>query len=473
MLTFNKWFWSKALVYLIDVLIVNIGFFSFYLVEKILFDAVFEPSAIPYLVIANITYIISLFLFPTVVYYRWKNPTLVINQVFKLVLMHLLLFYAMLSVFNLFSVNILHVLSFYAFFLVAMLAYRYLLWKMIGHLRLQGKNNKKIVLVGEAESINKVIQVMDDFLMGYSIVGIFSDDEKLDKNKLPMQNLKKIGKVADLLDFCKTMKQNEDVIDEIYCGLPLEQFEDFSTMLDFCENNMIRFFFVPTQYNFVPRNLKSTQIANLLVLSVREEPLQDVQNIIVKRIFDIVVSSLFLILIYPFVFVIVGTLIKLSSKGPIYFIQKRTGMNGKIFNCIKFRSMVQNEQCDDVCATRNDPRKTKIGAWLRKTNLDELPQFINVLRGEMSVVGPRPHMLKHTDLYASMVNHYAVRLLVKPGITGMAQCKGFRGEVSKVEDIQQRVKWDVWYLENWSFFLDIKIVFLTILKMIKGDENAY
>lgn len=473
MLSFNKWFWSKAFIYILDLLFANLGFVCFFWTEQQCLGIQLHPTALKYLLVANVAYVVTLVIYPSAVYYRIKKSELIVKQAFKFVLQHLVMFYAGTAIFNLAPIPFLHALLFYSLFLTGILLYRYLLWKGISHLRIQGKNNKRIVLVGDLDCIRKLVRVMDEMLVGYSVVGVFSDDENLSPEALHGLRLKKVGCLNELESFCREMTVNENRIDEIYCGMPFESFGDFSKILDFCENNMIRFFFVPTQYNYVSHNLRSEHLANMLILSVREEPLQEMGNVVIKRLFDVFFSLLFLVFFYPFIFIIIGVLIKLSSKGPVYFIQKRTGMNGKVFNCIKFRSMIENEQCDEAFATRDDPRKTKIGAWLRKTNLDELPQFINVLKGDMSIVGPRPHMLKHTDMYASMVNRYAVRLLVKPGITGLAQCKGYRGEVSKLEDIQQRVKWDIWYLENWSLLLDIKIIFITLWNMIKGDENAY
>lgn len=205
-----------------------------------------------------------------------------------------------------------------------------------------------------------------------------------------------------------------------------------------------------------------------------EMPLGFYRNRLLKRVLDIVVSSLFLCTLYPFIYITVALFVKLSSSGPVYFRQMRTGIDGRPFECVKFRSMKVNGDCDQIQATKNDPRKTKIGNFLRKSSIDELPQFINVWKGEMSIVGPRPHMLKHTEEYSQLINQYMVRLLIKPGITGWAQIKGYRGETNKVSDMEGRVKHDIWYIENWTFWLDIYIVIKTfILMLLKMDKKAY
>jgi len=212
---------------------------------------------------------------------------------------------------------------------------------------------------------------------------------------------------------------------------------------------------------------------NLPIVTTRPEPLDNLYNRTIKRIFDIVFSSLFLLLIASWLFPIIALAVKLTSKGPVFFMQKRSGENNSEFLCYKFRTMYVNREADTKQATKDDPRITSVGRILRKTNLDEIPQFINVLKGDMSVVGPRPHMLKHTEEYSKIVNSFMVRHFVKPGITGAAQANGYRGDTTDPKLMEKRVQYDVWYLENWSFWLDIKIVFLTVWSMVKGNENAF
>jgi len=198
-----------------------------------------------------------------------------------------------------------------------------------------------------------------------------------------------------------------------------------------------------------------------------------VANRIVKRIFDIVFSSLVIVFILSWLFPIIYFLIKMESSGPVFFVQTRSGLNNVPFNCYKFRSMRVNKDSDTVQATKGDSRITKIGAFLRKTSLDELPQFFNVLLGNMSVVGPRPHMLSHTEQYSQLIDQFMVRHFIKPGITGWAQVTGYRGETKLVEEMLGRVEADVWYMENWSFALDLKIIFMTVFKSVYGDAKAY
>ena len=208
------------------------------------------------------------------------------------------------------------------------------------------------------------------------------------------------------------------------------------------------------------------------LLTVRRNPLKKRFNRGLKRGFDIVFSSVFLCF-YPLIYLPIAITIKLTSPGPVYFKQKRTGYRGEDFWCYKFRTMHVNRDADNVQATRNDSRKTRFGDFLRRTSLDELPQFINVFKGDMSVVGPRPHMLRHTEEYTQLVDQYMVRHLVKPGITGWAQVNGYRGLTDEVWKMAKRVEYDVWYIENWSFALDMKIIVRTVLNAIHGEDNAF
>ena len=209
------------------------------------------------------------------------------------------------------------------------------------------------------------------------------------------------------------------------------------------------------------------------VLKPKLLPFEKVETHIVKRIFDVLFSLVMCFTILWWLLPIVFILVKLDSKGPLFFIQKRDGINGEQFYCYKIRSMKVNLEADEKQATKNDERITKLGSFLRRTSLDELPQFFNVLKGDMSVVGPRPHINVQTEKYIKEIDNYLIRNSVKPGITGLAQISGFRGEVIKKADIKNRVKFDIFYIENWSFFLDLKIIFQTILQVFKNQEKAY
>jgi putative colanic acid biosynthesis UDP-glucose lipid carrier transferase len=230
---------------------------------------------------------------------------------------------------------------------------------------------------------------------------------------------------------------------------------------------------VPDLKLFVNRALHFNYLEDIPILSLRPEPLQDVAGQIKKRLFDIVFSLLVILLLLSWLVPILAILITLDSKGPVFFVQTRSGKNNRPFRCYKFRSLHVNNDADSRQVTKNDNRFTRLGRFLRRTNIDELPQFFNTLFGSMSVVGPRPHMLKHTELYSGLLNEYMVRHFIKPGITGWAQVNGFRGETKTVTHMQKRVEHDIWYMENWSLWLDFKIIILTAFNAIKGEKNAF
>ena len=213
-------------------------------------------------------------------------------------------------------------------------------------------------------------------------------------------------------------------------------------------------------------------VGDINMFSNLEEPINYPINKLIKRTFDILFSGFVCICILPFI-PIIALIIKIQSPGPLFFSQERTGLEGKTFNCLKFRSMHVNKNADTIQATKDDPRKFAFGNFMRKTNIDELPQFFNVLRGDMSIVGPRPHMLHHTEMYSQLINKYMVRHFCKPGITGWAQVTGFRGETKELWEMEGRIRKDIWYIEHWSVLLDLRIILMTLKGFIIPDKNAY
>ncbi len=262
-------------------------------------------------------------------------------------------------------------------------------------------------------------------------------------------------------------------IDEIYCSISELNNKQISEIVDFADNNLKTLKFLPDNKGIFTKKLKYEYYDYIPILSLRNIPLEDSVNLVIKRGFDIVFSSAVIIFILSWLTPIIALLIKLESKGPVFFKQSRNGFNYREFDCYKFRSMTPNKDAHLYQATRGDQRVTKVGKFIRKTSIDELPQFFNVLFGDMSVVGPRPHMVSHTNMYAKRIDKFMVRHFVKPGITGLAQTSGFRGEVETDKDIIGRVKYDIFYIENWSLLLDLKIIFQTARNAIKGDEKAY
>lgn len=265
----------------------------------------------------------------------------------------------------------------------------------------------------------------------------------------------------------------EESIDEIYCSISELSNSQMYKIIDFADNNLKILKFLPDNKDIHSKKLKYEYYDYIPILSLRNIPLEDSVNQFVKRTFDIFFSSLVIIFILSWLTPIIAILIKLESKGPVFFKQSRNGFNYKEFDCYKFRSMMPNQDAHLYQATRGDQRITKIGKFIRKTSIDELPQFFNVLLGNMSVVGPRPHLWTQNKVYGTKVKKYMIRHHVKPGVTGLAQVRGYRGEIETDNDMVNRIKYDVFYIENWSLFMDIKIIALTIINIFKGEEKAY
>ncbi|MEF3078254.1 undecaprenyl-phosphate glucose phosphotransferase [Winogradskyella poriferorum] len=279
-------------------------------------------------------------------------------------------------------------------------------------------------------------------------------------------------KKADSLTECFDYILKEG-IDEIYCSISELTNAQIADIVDFSDNNLKILKFIPDSKEIYSKKLRYEYYDYIPILTLRNIPLEDSVNMIIKRTFDILFSSIVIVFILSWLTPIIAILIKLESRGPVFFKQSRNGFNYKEFDCYKFRSMTPNKGANLHQATRGDQRVTKVGKFIRKTSIDELPQFFNVLFGDMSVVGPRPHMVSHTNMYAKKIDKFMVRHFVKPGITGLAQVSGFRGEVETDKDIIGRVKYDIFYIENWSLLLDIKIITQTFVNAIKGEEKAY
>jgi len=356
---------------------------------------------------------------------------------------------------------------FYIVLILVIVSYRLAFRYFLELYRKQGGNVRKVILIGSHENMQELYHAMtDDPTSGHRVLGYFED---FPSDRYP-SDVSYLGHPQEVNNF---LKQNVGRVDQLYCSLPSARSAEIVPIINYCENHLVRFFSVPNVRNYLKRRMHFEMLGNVPVLSIRREPLELLENRIVKRTFDIVCSTLFLCTIFPFIYIIVGVAIKMSSPGPIFFKQKRSGEDGKEFWCYKFRSMRVNAQCDTLQATEHDPRKTRIGEIIRKTSIDELPQFINVFKGDMSIVGPRPHMLKHTQEYSLLINKFMVRHFVKPGITGWAQVTGYRGETKELWQMEGRVMRDIWYIEHWTFLLDLYIMYKTVYNAIHGEKEAY
>jgi putative colanic acid biosynthesis UDP-glucose lipid carrier transferase len=312
-----------------------------------------------------------------------------------------------------------------------------------------GSNFRKVAIVGytqEAINLKNLFEKRIDY--GYVFSGYFSDRK---------QNAAIKGTIEDLKVFVFEQK-----VDEIYCSISELTNEQIKDLVGFSDENNLEIKFIPDSKQIFSKNLAINYYETFPVLSLQKTALHNIYVKIFKRIFDIL----------SWLAPLLALLIKIESRGPIFFKQGRPGLNGEEFFCFKFRSMKINGMTE-IEASKNDPRVTRIGRFMRKTSIDEMPQFLNVLKGEMSIVGPRPHLWSQNHKYATKIKKYMVRLYVKPGITGLAQIKGYRGEIETDADMINRIKYDVFYIENWSFALDLKIIIQTVVNIFKGEDKAY
>lgn len=457
----------KAAIILVDFIILNVLLWFTELVFGRRLGIVETHEQMIFFMAGNLSLAISQLFFYPIVQERKAGAGMILRRVAQLSSFQALLFYATLLTFSFKSSIILCLFLFGTFFFVSIVFARLVerIW-MKKHRR-PGKHARKVLLVGsDPEILNVFDRISGNLGWGYNVLGYYGDP-------LP-ESRKDLLRLGGLDDFMNGLSNSGQLVlgEEMYVCLSRLEKKSIKRISQFCDQHVISFYYVPVSVETLGLNLKRELLEDMEVFTTYENPLQNPFNRIVKRTFDIVVSLIALIftgLLFPFI----ALIIKLQSPGPIIFRQERTGLDGKTFVCYKFRSMHVNADADKVQATEHDPRKFKFGDIMRKTNIDELPQFWNVLKGDMSIVGPRPHMLAHTEMYRELIDKYMVRHFVRPGVTGWAQVTGFRGETKELWQMEGRVKRDIWYIENWSFWLDLRIIWLTFKSIFVHDEHAY
>lgn len=357
------------------------------------------------------------------------------------------------------SLRLLSFLSLAASLLVFLGIYRVGVHLILRKYRETGYNYRRAVILGTggtSDQLAQVFRLRRDF--GIKFLGYYDDKDGSGQTR---GNIEKFFEEAINLN-----------IDQIYISEHLEE-KKVRKIINFADEHYIKVKVIPGGSLQLEKNLSFSKYGDFFVINVNEIPLDNAFNRMFKRAFDIVFSAFVLVFILSWLIPLVGLLIKLESKGPIFFIQERNGENNKVFICLKFRSMTPNDYADTKQAVKNDPRITRIGSFLRMTSLDEMPQFINVLLGDMSIVGPRPHTIPMNRVFKTQIEKYNSRHKIKPGITGLAQVKGYRGEIENPHQIRSRVKLDYFYIQNWSILLDLKICILTVYELIVNRENAY
>lgn len=340
------------------------------------------------------------------------------------------------------------------FYAIKLIAF-YLIYEIYKYRRKKGLSVHRVLIFG----LNRTGVILGDLIknnpeLGLNLIGFISEDHEYRKCER-----KSLGKFEDLERLTEEFN-----IDMIFVTLPKYYDTNLTReLLSICNRIGVRVRYVPVNQAWFKARVKNTEsVGSFMMFNPQEIPLDRLTYRAGKRLFDIVFSLLVVILLFSWLFLLIALIIKLESKGPVFFIQRRTGINNKTFYCLKFRTMRTNQDADTRQATKDDDRITKVGKLLRKTNIDELPQFLNVLKGDMSVVGPRPHMLKHTKQYSALIEHYKVRHFVKPGITGWAQVNGYRGLTDELWKMEKRVQFDMEYLEGWTFIWDLRIIMSTL-----------
>lgn len=443
-----------------DFAVINLTYF----LVCLLFDVSPEFRSKWVLLVANVAFIPSAFAFSDIHRVRILYADRVVLQAFKSTVLYGAMMVALFYVLGIFDVGWKSGSYFICIYFALISCWWLIAHKVLKKIRRMGLNFKRVIVVGANANARLLMQeIQCDAGYGYRILGYFDDNkEALDSFKDHFT-----GDFSRIPEFVR--KNN---IDLIFYTLDAAKSDPLSTVMGIADELGIEFVYVP---NFSPTlrgHFVQSQVGSLPVMTHTISPLTKHWNCLLKRCFDLT-FTIPVILLSPLWMLPIAIGIKMSSPGPILFKQKRTGIRGKDFTCYKFRTMRVNAQADKLQATENDPRKTKFGDFLRRSSLDELPQFFNVLLGNMSVVGPRPHMVSQTEDYRRLIDKYMVRHAVKPGISGWAQVNGYRGSTKQLWQMEKRVEYDVWYIHNWNIFLDIKIVFLTILNAFRGDSNAY
>ncbi len=444
----------KFVYAIVDLILLNAAIAIVYSMSPVFAELSLPDRNLIYLH-GNISELIAYSLYSKRNYYfrdRYANRVKALN--YRMAIFVLTLF-ILAQIFLHKPISYLFLLKYSAFFYVLKLLVLYLLYRFFRYRRKKGYSIHRVLIFG----LNKTGVILGDLIknnpeLGLQLVGFITEEHDYKKCEK-----KVLGKYEDLARLTEELN-----IDMLYVTIP-KYYETNLTreLLAVCNKIGIRVRYVPVNQSWFKARVKNTEyVGSFMMYNPQEIPLDRLSYRLAKRAFDILFSLSVIILLFSWLFPILALIIKLESKGPVFFVQRRTGINNKTFYCVKFRTMRTNQDADTRQATKNDDRITPIGKFLRKTNIDELPQFLNVLIGDMSVVGPRPHMLKHTKQYSALIEHYKARHFVKPGITGWAQINGYRGLTDELWKMEKRVQFDMEYLEGWTFIWDLRIVLLTI-----------
>lgn len=448
-----------------------------------------------FLLCQNLSLVLGELRFSTLVHRRLVSSGDILPRVVRLVLFQTLISYILLKGMNYHIPSGRVLLMFLPPLLGSLVLFRFVERWYVKRLRRQGRNSRTVTFVGnDPELLGIHERLVDDPTHGYRVLGYYADaemgewthslqstargslgaggDGKAGREPDSRPPIRRLGTLQEFMQKMDGSPQELVCGNELYAALSRRDHDIVRRISRFCDHHVVRFYYVPVSVESLGIGLKRELVDDMEVYTTYEMPLSNPLNKLVKRLFDIVASLVFLLptaVLLPFIW----AAIRIQSPGPLLFRQKRTGIDGREFEMLKFRSMHVNRDADVVQATKDDPRKFPFGNFMRRSNIDELPQFLNVLRGDMSFVGPRPHMLLHTEQYSRLIDRYMVRHFVKPGLTGWAQVTGFRGETRELWQMEERVRRDIWYIEHWTIWLDIRIIWMTVKTIFVHDRNAY
>jgi putative colanic acid biosynthesis UDP-glucose lipid carrier transferase len=457
----------RPILIIFDLFVINMT--AYYLLdfnEKELYffsSDLFNDKNLLYAIYSSSIWLISTYLLKFYHVYRYTSALNILALLFKQFMVFAIVVFSFVGIFRSINVPAFTTFNYLIYSFLAIGTIKLLSYYALKSFRLYLKGNlRNVIIIGSGANVKELQDIFTKRQeLGYHIKAIFSNSDTCNIS----------GNIKESFNY---LKSNEG-IDEIYCSIDELSERQINEYVKYANIHHCNIKFIPSKKYFLNKRLRTDYYHYLPILSIQEVALNDDFNKFVKRIFDVIFSLIIIIFILSWFSIILFILIKLESKGPLFYRHKRNGINYKEFYCYKYRSLTTTKEEKGTYVKQDDTRLTTIGTFLRRTNLDELPQFINVLKGEMSVVGPRPHMISYTEDYSKKIDKYnfIFRHHVKPGITGLAQIKGCRGEVENDQDIVNRIKYDIFYIENWSLLLDLEIIIQTILNTLKGEKKAY
>jgi putative colanic acid biosynthesis UDP-glucose lipid carrier transferase len=462
----NRFMYALRIVLIFsDLCLVNCAYFITHYFNNIMSGSQSDDYYKHNMISINLMWLISANMFQLYNRANIENIEQIFRSSWKSVAFHAILF-----IFYVFFVQEIEVSNYFIFLFYSVLCINFLLSRFLCTILetefiRRYKTRRSVAVLGLNQMGLRLAAFFETNKNQYSFQGFLdadSDSMLVD----PMGNL--------LPGTCEQIKlASEKNIKDVYVSLSADRLSDAGSLINEAERQCVRLKFVPDFSPALAAPYVIDYMGEFPVFSVRNEPLENIDNRFKKRLADILFSLFVIVFLLSWLFPLIALIIRLESRGPIMFKQLRSGRDNAKFFCYKFRSMRNNQESDSRQASKGDDRVTYFGRFMRKTSMDELPQFFNVLIGNMSVVGPRPHMLRHTEEYRAIIDRYMIRHHLKPGITGWAQINGLRGQTDSRELMEKRVEHDIWYLNNWSIMLDVKIVFLTLINIVRGETNAY